>query len=207
MQLFELKSISRTGNKRPDGSYPVFERELGIFDSVENAEAFMKKIIAKEGEFFEFHCFIIFEKTLNKGLSGNFESVSEFESVRSYLPDGTPYCDSPYDDACEKPFRGRPAESIRLNVGDIAWYWRYGSIYPCLVGGLPPSDTRYQELVRKLGHEIRLDYSDDSYRVYTGHGHEHPECWRCMPYYGKISRRNLQRLYKDKQQEEAYPES
>ena len=207
MQLFELKSISRTGNKRPDGSYPVFERELGIFDSVENAETFMKKIIAKEGEFFEFHCFIIFEKTLNKGLSGNFESVSEFESVRSYLPDGTLYCDSPYDDAGEKPFRGRPAESIGLNVGNIAWYWWYGDIYPCLIGGLPFSDTRYRELVRERGREIGLDASDDSYMVYTGHGHEHPECWRCLPYYGKISRRNLQRLYKDKQQEEAYLES
>ena len=207
MQLFELKSISRTGSKRPDGSYAVFERELGIFDSVENAETFMKKVIAREKEYFEFHCFIIFGKTLNKGLSENFESVSEFESVRSYLPDGTLYCDSPYDDACEKPFRGRPAGSIRLKVGDIAWYWWYGYIYPCLVAGLPFSDTRYQERVRELGHEIRLDYTDDSYMVYTGHGHEHPECWRCMPYYGKISRRNLLRLYKDKQLEEADLES
>lgn len=203
MQLFELRSIDRTSSKHPDGAYEVFERELGIFDSVENAEIFMKKVIAKEQKYFEFHCFVIFEKTLNKGLAGDFESVSEFESVRTYFPDGTLYCDSPCDDAGKKPFRGRPAGSIRLKVGDIAWYWWYGNIYPCLVAGLPLSDVRYRELVRELGHEMGLDYSDDSYTVYTGYGHEHPECWRCMPYYGKISRRNLQRLYADKRHEES----
>ena len=82
--------------------------------------------------------------------------------------------------------------------------WWYGSIYPCLVGALPFSDVRYRERVRELGHEMRLDYTDDSYMVYTAdRGHEHPECWRCMPYYGKISRRNLQKLYACKRREEA----
>ena len=204
MPLFELKSISRSGRKHADGSYDVFERELGIFDSVENAEAFMKTVIDNEASFSDFHCFIIYEKLLNRGLSDKFMTVCEFESVRSYLPDGTLYCDSPYDDACEKPFRGRPAETIKLKPGDLAWYWWYGSIYPCLVGALPFSDVRYQERVRELGHEMRLDYSDDSYTVYTtDRGHEHPECWRCMPYYGTISRRNLQRLYACKRREEA----
>ena len=204
MQLFELKSISRSGRKLDDGSYKAFERELGIFDSVENAEAFMKAVIANESVFFDFHCFIIYEKTLNRGWSEKFMTVCEFESVRSYLPDGTLYCDSPYDDACEKPFRGRPAETVKLKPGDIAWCLWYGRICPCLVAGLPLTDVQYRGQVRKLGHEMGLDYSDDSYRVYTcGDGHIHPECWRCMPYYGTISRRNLQRLYACKRHEEA----
>ena len=95
------------------------------------------------------------------------------------------------------------AGSIRLKVGDLAWSWWYGRIIPCLIGALPFSDVRYQERIRELGHEMNLDYTDDSYMVYTGHGHEHPECWRCLPYYGKISRRNLQRLYADKRREES----
>ena len=201
MQIFELKSITRSSNKHPDGSYEVFERELGVFDKLEKAEAFMRMFIdkvknEKYGHYSEYHCFVIYEKTLNRGLSRKWESICEFEGIRSYLPDGTLYCDSPYDDACEKPFRGRPAETIQLKIGDIAWFWWYDRISPCLVALLPFTDVYYQKRVKELGHEMGLDYSDDCYMVYTcDRGHEHPECWRCMPYYGKISKRTLQRLY------------
>ncbi|MBR4517610.1 MAG: hypothetical protein IKO65_01270 [Victivallales bacterium] len=209
MQLFELKSITRSSNKRPDGSYKVSEQELGVFDSVEKAEAFMKMYIDKvkgysDWQYSELHCFVIYEKTLNRGLSEKWDSVCEFEGIRSYYPDGTLYCDSPYDDACEKPFRGRPAETIKLKVGDIAWCWWGDGIHPCLVAGLPMTDVHYQQRTEKLGHEMGLDYTDDSYTVYLGgYGHDHPACWLCMPYYGKISKRTLQRLYACKRREEA----
>ena len=42
MQIFELKSVEIAGNKSLDGSYKTFESQLGIFDSRQNAEAFMK---------------------------------------------------------------------------------------------------------------------------------------------------------------------
>ena len=208
MQLFALKSITKSGNKRPDGSYDVYENELGVFDSVENAEAFMRMFIDRVREhskswYSEHHCFVIFEKTLNRGLSAKWDSVCEFESVRSYLPDGTLYCDSPYDDACEKPFRGRPAETIKLKVGDLAWCWWCGGIHPCLVAALPMTDVDYQECVRNCGRELGWDYSDDCYTVYIGgYGHDHPACWRCMPYYGMISKRTLQRIHAAKRREE-----
>ena len=209
MQIFELKSITKSSNKRSDGSYKVYERELGVFDSVENAEAFMKMYIDKVKShskrwYSEQHCFVIYEKTLNRGLSEKWKSVCEFEGVRSYLPDGTLYCDSPYDDACEKPFRGRPAETIKLKVGDIAWCWWCGEIQPCLVAALPMTDVRYQECVRNCGEELGWDFTDDCYTVYLGgYGHTHLECWRCMPYYGKISKRCLQKIYASKRREEA----
>ena len=207
MQVFELKSVTRPRKKLPDGSYETHECELGVFDSVENAEAFMKMYIDKvkrERWYSETHCFVIYEKTLNRGLSAKWNSVCEFESIRSYLPDGTLYCDSPYDDACEKPFRGRSAETIRLKVGDLAWCWWCGGIHPCLVAALPMTDVRYQECVRNCGKELGLDYTDDSYTVYLGgYGHDHPECWKCMPYYGKISKRSLQRIHSAKRREEA----
>ena len=196
MQLFELKAISCSGNKRADGSYAAFERELGIFGSVEKAERFMKLVIDREKEYSSFHCFVVYEKTLDRGVSAKTGSVCEFEAVRSYLADGSFYCDSPYDDACEKPFRGRPAETIALKVGVLAWCWRHDRIYPCLVAELPLTDVRYRQWAEKLGHEPELDHSDDCYLVYTcGMGHEHPECWRCLPYYGGISKRVLKRLY------------
>ena len=209
MQIFELKSIKRSSNKHPDGSYEVFERELGVFDDLGKAETFMRMFIDKEKNdkyscYSEYHCFVIYEKTLNPELSKTGENICEFEGIRSYLPDGTLYCDSPYDDACKKPFRGRPAETIKLKVGDIAWFLRFGHIYPCLVALLPFTDVYYQKRVKELGHEMGLDYVDDCYMVYTRDmGHEHPECWRCMPYYGKISKRCLQRIHASKRREEA----
>lgn len=204
MQLFVLKSVSRSGNKCQDGSYEVFVRDLGIFDSVEKAESFMRQIINMESKYSDFHCFVIFEKPLNGGLTKKWNTVCNFQSVRSYFPDGTLYCDSPCDDGCEKPFRGRPEDSIKLKVGDLAWLWDRDRIRPCLVAVLPFTDTFYRKKVEEYGHEMGLDYTDDSYTVYTcDNGHEHPECWRCMPYYGKISKRNLQWLYASKKREEA----
>lgn len=209
MQLFELKSISRRGCKLSDGSYEVYEQELGIFDSVENAETFMKLVIDKEKKYSQFHCFVIIEKTMNRGLSKKWDNVCEFEGIRSYLPDGTFYCDSPYDDACEKPFRGRPAETIKLKAGELAWYWAGGRIIPCIVAAPPMTDVYYQERVKKCGEELGLDYTDDAYTVFPcdNGGHEHPECWRCVPYYGKLSKRNLQRIQANKRREEAMCEA
>ena len=74
MQLFDLKSISRSGNKQQDGSYEVFKRDLGIFGSVEKAEQFMYWIIDKERAYSDFHCFVIFEKTLNGGLEKKWDT-------------------------------------------------------------------------------------------------------------------------------------
>ena len=145
MQLFDLKSISCSGNKSQDGSYKVFKRDPGIFDSVEKAERFMQLIIDRESAYYNFHCFVIFEKTLNGDLGKKWGTVCEFQSIRSYLPDGTLYCDSSYDDGCERPFRGRPKETIKLKVGDLAWFWDQDRIRPCLVAVLPITDTYYRE--------------------------------------------------------------
>lgn len=191
MQLFELRAISRSGNKRADGSYAAFERGLGIFGSVDKAERFMKLVIDRERKYSEFHCFIIYERILDRGVSEKTGSVCEFEAVRSYLADGALYCDSPYDDAGGKPFRGRPAETIKLKVGDLAWCWRYYRIYPCLVSELPLTDVLYRQWAG-----TELNHSGDCYMVYVcGMGHEHPERWRGLPYYGKIAKRVLKRLY------------
>ena len=89
--------------------YAAFERELGIFGSVDKAERFMKLVIDREGEYSDFHCFVIYEKIPDRGFSEKSGTVCGFEAVRSYLADGSLYCDSPYDDAAKekKPFRTR----------------------------------------------------------------------------------------------------
>ena len=194
MQLFELKSVEIISNKSPDGSYKTLESQLGIFDSHQNAEAFMKIVIENEK-------FFIYEKTLNGGLDGPWNGICEFQAAWSYLGDGTFYCHGDCDDRCEKHFHGRPENTIKLKEGDFAWYLNRNRIVPCLIGSLPMTDMEYQQLLVKHGREdIGLDYSDDSYCVYLyGNDHDHPLTWRLFPYFGNLSKRNAQRLLKSKQ--------
>jgi len=195
MQLFELKSLSRRGNKQADGSYEVHEEQLGIFDSVAKAEAFIKVMIEKGRGYAGYHGFFIYEKTLNCGLMGRWHAVCHYQSVRSYLSDGTRYCYSPYDDTSVKPFRGRPEETIKLKVGVLAWYWQNGTIRPCIVSGVPCSEQKYQQMEKKHGQDLGLDYSDDCYTVLLyEEEHQHPQCWTLLPYYGTITKRHWQRL-------------
>ena len=200
MQIFELKSVEIDGNKSPDGSYTTFESQLGIFDSREKAETFMKIVIEKQKSYCRFFAFFIFEKTLNDGLHGPWKGVCEFQAAWSYLGDGTFYCHGDCDDACEKRFHGRPESTIMLKEGDFAWYLDSKQIVPCLVGGLPMTDTEYQKRVEKLGHDMGLDYSDDCYCVYLyKNNHTHPLTWKLFPYFGNLSKRNAQRLLKSQQ--------
>ncbi len=92
MQLFELKSVEIDGHKSLDDSYKTDESQLGIFDSRQNAEAFMKIVIENEKSYSRFFAFFIYEKTLNGGLSGPWNGISEFQAAWSYLPDGSFYC-------------------------------------------------------------------------------------------------------------------
>ena len=72
MQIFALTAVSRSGGKRADGSYEAFRRELGVFSTVEKAEAFMKRVIEREKKWAAFHGFYLFEKTLDRGFSESF---------------------------------------------------------------------------------------------------------------------------------------
>lgn len=200
MQLFELKSVEIDGNKSPDGSYKTYENQLGIFDSQQKAEAFMKIVIENQKSYCRFFAFFIFEKTLNDGLSGPWKEISEFQAAWSYLGDGTFYCHGDCDDTSEKRFHGRPESTIMLKEGDFAWYLDRNQIVPCLVGGLPMTDTEYQKKVEKRGHDMGMDYSDDCYCVYLyGNNHTHPLTWKLFPYFGNLSKRNAQRLLKSQQ--------
>lgn len=196
MQLFELKEIVLSGhNKKSDGSYEIFEDCLGVFDSVPHAEAFMRTVIKEESSSNHYFGFFIFEKTLNDGLFEPWKGVCHYHAVWAYLPDGTLYCSSPYDDLGQKPFRGRSQESIPLKPGDLAWMWNYDRIVPCMVGLLPITDEEYSRHVKRLGRQPEYDYSDDCYLVYQyGKAHWHPLVWQTFPYFGTISKRNLQRL-------------
>ena len=150
-----------------------------------------------EGQWTNFFAFLIYERQLNV-LSLKEDDI---QAVTSYLADGSFYCHSLCDETCEKPYKGRPVESIKLKKGDLAWYWRWGNIEPCLVECLPYTEEEYAAFCRERGHSPDdpdfhpFDYSDDCYLVYNyGHDHNHPKCWDLFPFNDTITKRNMDRL-------------
>lgn len=202
MDVFELKAVEICGEKRRDGSYDVDERQLGLFSSRQNAESFIRVVIDKEKEYTRFFAFFIYRRILDYGLRGPFESISYFQEAWSYLGDGSFYCHGECDDTCERHFHGRAAQTIMLKRGELAWYMGFRRIIPCIVDLLPMTDVEYRRRAQELGHDLGMDYSDDVYLVYLcGKGepdpmamHHHPMTWMLFPYFGDISKRNMEFL-------------
>ena len=103
--------------------------------------------------------------------------------------------------SCKKIFHGRPAETIKLKVGGLSWYWRGDTIESCLVFATPCTTEEYAARCRKHGvtldgpNAIKHDYSDDCCGVDNyGHNHNHPLTWQLFPFTGKIIKRNMERL-------------
>ena len=196
MQLFQLKAVIIAGQKNCNGGYRVWEDDLGLFDAREKAEEGMR-IVVKERQWDKFFAFFVYERGVNPALN-----EEGFQSVASYYPDGTLYCDSPYDEACKKVFRGRAADTIKLKVGDLGWCWDGKTLEPCLVFAIPFTKEKFAAYCRKNGRDpdtISFDYSDDCYGVYTyNHNHWHPATWRVFPYNETITQRNMARLLETK---------
>ena len=204
--VFELKSVSFWGSLKRDGSNEMYEQWQGVFSSRRKAEEYMQIIIEDRANERkqdrdkidwdeEFFAFFIYMKTLDEGLLDPMHEVSLFQEVWSYYGDGSFYCHGSCDDNCRKPFRGRPAKTIHLRVGDPAWYWSHKCITPCIVASLPLTDVQYRRWAKRLGHEVGLDCTDDSYTVFTyDNQHEHPQTWTLFPFFGPISNHNLKRL-------------
>lgn len=218
VQVFLLKAVHLAQRKMADNSIHAYEVEVGVFDSVEKAEAAILGFV-KDMEYDSLFGFFLYEKTLNDGvrerkwLRGVNTLICQYQSVRSYLADGRLLCYSPYDDCCVKEFRGRDRTTInsRIKEGGLAFQWCGDKIYPCIIASLPPSGEDWRRMkervVRRAGRWSRSygwDSSDDCYCVYEyDKGHAHPATWRVFPFFGTISKRNLDRLRKSKEWYEA----
>jgi len=155
--------------------------------------------MVEERYFERFFAFFIYRKELDGGLLHPGKIIGAFLEAWSYLGDGSLYCHSACDDAGEHTFHGRPTRAIRLKKGDLAWYLGHDRIVPCLVSYQPMTDVEYRRQTRKLGHDLGLDYLDDSYVVYMyGNNHEHPPTWRLFPFSESLSQHNLNRLLETK---------
>ena len=199
MNLFELKTVVINGDRRRDGSYKTFEQSMGIFSTRSNAERFMRERMVEEKYFERVFAFFIYRKELNGALLHPGKTIGAFLEAWSYFGDGRLYCHCACDEAGEQPFYGRSTRTIRLRKSDLAWYMGHDRIVPCMVSYQPMTDVEYRKRARELGHDLGLDYMDDSYVVYMyGNNHEHPPTWRLFPFFGKLSNHNLKRLLETK---------
>ena len=199
MNLFELKTVVINGDRRRDGSYKTFEQSMGIFSTRSNAERFMRERMVEEKYFDRVFAFFIYRKELNGALLHPGKTIGAFLEAWSYFGDGRLYGHCACDEAGEQPFYGRSTRTIRLRKSDLAWYMGHDRIVPCMVSYQPMTDVEYRKRARKLGHDLGLGYMDDSYVVYMyGNNHEHPPTWRLFPFFGSLSKHNLNRLLETK---------
>lgn len=96
-------------------------------------------------------------------------------SVRSYTADGQPNDQCLLDHKCESHFEGRTPDQIRFKRGDIVEVMRWwGRAQLCVVWNTPPSVEWYADYRARTAKKYadsdylpHLDYSDDSYLVFT----------------------------------------
>ena len=208
MKVFSLKHIRNWYAKNKDGSYDVSVYFAGMYSSVSSAEKVIREIIAQEGMNHTIG-YWLYKHTVDDGYvesdgCSSGKMVCEYDSVRAYLADGTLLCESPFDEAGVKPFKGRDSETLKLKCGDVAFLVGRERAEPVLVEKCPPTkdDYRKEKVTAKKEYEIEnlfWDYTDDSYLVYKQDGeHVHPLAWTVFPHFGNVNKRVLRRLQKTK---------
>lgn len=130
---------------------------IPAFSTRWKAERVMHQIIDRERAYSDFHCFTIFQKTLNGGLKKKWDTVCEFQPVQSCLPDG------------QIPAAGKKSKNMGM---------------------------RWAPTMRMTA--IRFTCAKKTMNT--------PNAGDAS-YYGKISKRNLQRLYACKKREETEREN
>ena len=213
MKVYLLKVVEIPARKNTDNTITSWEWELGVYDSVKKAEEAIRDYVMYDGAVERIFGFFLYEKILNVGLRkkhkpyGTVVCIREYESVRSYLADGTFWCYYPYPRLphganSEMKFRGR---TVKLKKGDLAFYVCGETITPCIVAETPPTpeDWERERTITRDGCQDRWSgwhYSEDRYSVYEyGNGRPQPMPWEVFPFFGTISKRNLSRLLKTKE--------
>ena len=180
MKVYRLIAVEAAENAA-NGVRDAHLESLGVFSTVAKAEAMIRIHADKVKEYATMLGYVLYENELDDlSTHGPWNDIPEFLSVRTYLADGTlnAFCDC--DDACEKQWRGRDAETIRFRRGDFVSVWRGKSIHTELVGELP--------YTRERGYVG--DWTDDCYLTYPVDGfHEHPFTPYVFPLVGKLTAR------------------
>lgn len=176
-EVYELQQISVWGQRYPKRRMHL--RRIGLFDSLENAKECMLLYIQDEkarcqswGQDYSKEClgYLIDSQQIlqKKQLDFNYHPL-----WWSYNADGDTNDHSLANVRGE--FYGRPVEDIRFQVGDIVEVVGYDETELAIVGMLPPTPERFEELKQRWrekynDHPFKMDESDDCYLVYNALG-------------------------------------
>lgn len=219
MKVYLLKVVEIPSHKNADNSITSWEWDLGVFNSVKKAEETIRDYVKYDGAAERIFGFFLYDKILNVGLCKKHKEhhrtvvfIRRYESVRSYLADGTFWCYSPYrwDDNCKTEFFGRDPAKVNLKKGDLA-FWPCGeTIVPCIVAETPPTTEDWKRMregvIKREGSWDRSfgwHSGTDCYYVYDYEVRAQLPPWKVFPFFGTISKRNLSRLLKTKEWWEA----
>ena len=190
--VYELQQILVLGQRCPKRKMHL--NRIGLYDSLKNAEESMRLYIQAEKEQYKGWGRDDYKKEcLGYLISGQqilhceLPDFSYHPKWWSYNADGEANDHSLAAESGE--FYGRPTEEIRFQVGDIVEVLGYDSVELAIVGMLPPTPERYEELKQRWleKHDdfpSLMDESDDCYLVYTigeGDTHQHIECYKVFP--------------------------
>jgi hypothetical protein len=138
--------------------YPVFEvssQELGLFSSLQLAEAALPQYISEAEQYGDVYCFFI------KEYATDVLSYSMIESERVYSPTGELIDECLLSELECEAFYGRPAEKIRFKEGDIVEILQDDHVELGVIFALPLSIETVQK--KNL---CSCDSSDDCYGIY-----------------------------------------
>lgn len=203
--VYELQQISVWGQRYPKRK--MHFNRIGLFDSLKNAEETMRLYIQAEKEKYKDWGHDDYKKECLGYLIGSQQVLhhelpdfSYHSKWWSYNADGEANDHSLATESGE--FYGRPVEDIRFQVGDIVEVLGYDCVELAIVGMLPPTPERYEELKQRWlekhdDYSSLMDESDDCYLVYIigeGDTHQHIECYKVFPPSKPVSQKMKQFL-------------
>lgn len=198
--------------KDEDENVKCWRERIGIFSSVKLAERAMHQFIDAhehmyvEWKMWERHFGFMLEEVRLDDEIDEFDNFGDFESVRSYLADGTLNCFSDYDSRCKKKFTGRDEPQRFVKSGEYAWLYQGDHLTPILIDKL--SITK-DEWTKHFKPGVAGDFTDDSGVSFTSEYHIHPFAVNVFPFsalkFAKLTKKLKTKMNKAKK--EYYSES
>lgn len=191
-EVYELQQISVWGQRYPKRRMHL--QRIGIFDTLKDAKDCMRLYIKDEKDRYQ-----SWGRDYSKECLGYL--INSQQILQKELPDFNYHplwwsynANGEANDHSlanvHGDFYGRPLKDIRFQVGDIVEVVCYDETELAIVGMLPPTPERYEELKQRCLDEFydrpfKMDESDDCYLVYNALGegdtHQHVECYKVFP--------------------------
>jgi len=178
--------------KDGEGCFKCWKQTVGVFSSIDKAEETIRTLVKTQSDqnikwkgWKVYVGFLLIEHYVDDALFGDGNNISNFESCRSYLSDGSLNCISDCDDRCEKKFVGTSCPNSHVMKESIALELCGDCLMPVLVESTSMTIDEWKRLFKE---DTTGDWTDDSGLAFSAnHGHVHPFApllfpMRCLPH-------------------------